>query len=104
MVPEVESTPVEVEPSSGEEGGERDLLEPSGLSDGLELGTQPRLKAERRINRLRDRQRLAAGRDGLERGLVGIARKSSGGQRIVRVSPLGSLHDCGWHRTRLIAL
>ena len=104
MQPEVESTPIETEPGSGEEGRERDLLEPAGLSDGLELGTQPRLRAERHIDRLRDRQRLAAGRNGLKRGLVGIARKRSGGRRMVRIPPLWRLHDSGWYRTRSIAL
>ena len=102
--PEPESTPVEAEAGGGEEGRERDLLEPSGLIDGLELGTQPRLRAERHIDRLRDRQRLAAGGDGLERGLVGIARKRRGGRRMVRIPPLWRLHDSGWYRTRSIAL
>src|SRR5208337_3942044 len=104
MRPEVESTPVEAEPGSGEKGRERDLLQPAGLSDGLELGTQPRLRAEGHINRLRDRQRLAAGGNGLECGLVGIARKRGGGRNMVRIPPLWRLHDCGWHRTRSIAL
>src|SRR5208283_850719 len=102
--PEPESTPVEAEVGGGEEGRERDLLEPSGLIDGLELGTQPRLSAERHIDRLRDRQRLAAGGDGLERGLVGIARQRRGGRRMVRIPPLWRLHDSGWYRTRSIVL
>src|SRR5208337_828893 len=104
MRPEVESTPVEAETGGGEKGRERDLLEPSGLIDGLELGTQPRLRAERHIDLLRDRQRLAAGGDGLERGLVGITRKRRGGRRMVRIRPLWRLYDSGWHRTRSIAL
>jgi len=102
--PKPESTPVEAEAGGGEEGRERDLLEPSGLIDVLELGTQPRLSAERHIDRLRDRQRLAAGGDGLERGLVGIAWKRRGGRRMVRIRPLWRLYDSGWYRTRSIAL
>src|SRR5208337_1876091 len=34
----------------------------------------------------------------------GIAGKRSGGRRMVQIPPLWRLHDCGWYRTRSIAL
>ena len=55
---------------------------PPGLGDAFELGTQPWLRAIRLIDRLGERQRLAARGDRLEGSLVGISRK----------------RHCGWRR------
>jgi hypothetical protein len=90
------TTNVIVAGEAGQECRKSDLLEPAGLVDGFELGTQLRLKAKRHFDGFRECQRLAARGDGVERRLVGIAGESRCGRRSVGIRPPWRLSDGGW--------
>ena len=72
---EAESPCIVIRRDGRQEHRERDLALPLGLGDAFDLGTQPWLRAERQIDRLGERQWLAARGDRVERGLVGVTRK-----------------------------
>jgi hypothetical protein len=89
------TTDVIVAGDDGQERRKSDLLEPAGLVDGFELGTQLGLKTKCCIDRFGKSQRLAARGDGVESRLVGIAGESRRGRRSVSIRPSWRLSDGG---------
>ena len=83
-------------PGGRQEGRSHDLLAASRLRDALELGAEPRLRAERQLDRLGEGQRFAGRGDGVEGGLVGISRGGDRGRRRPVTIPPGWRPFDGW--------
>ena len=93
---EGEATHIVIAGDGGQERRERDLLLASGLGNALELGAEPRLRAERQMDSLGEGQRFAGRGDGVEGGLVGFSRGGDRGRRRPVTIPPGWRPFDGW--------